>query len=386
MSMSRAWGLTRLPHSRSGYKPDSLTHLCCTGLRRTLNPLTALYDRQIRHGRLEMTEGTEDLTSTCICLIGIDRAKVDPAQIGLAPQVTLDAAIDISDRRRYAGGLGLLIWANAVLDGVAPEELLLRAGLPIDDIGRFTAPITTMEVAWLASGLLHELARSGRSQTRRLAQEVVAVLRTRFDETTGLMRHASPDAPLSHRLRANIANFADQTYSAQAFAFAAMVLEDRLALARASRLAARLTGMQGPLGQWWWHYDAARGDVAEMYPVYSVHQYGMAPMALSAVHAAGGPDFGAAVTRSHAWLSRNELGIDMVDSEARTIWRDIERAEGRTASAVRKSLALVGHRGGDVAASEAHLRLNRETRPYEWAWCLYASSIASGADKGRHLL
>ena len=35
-----------------------------------------------------------------------------------------------------------------------------------------------------------------------------------------------------------------------------------------------------PHGQWWWHYDVRDGSVVERYPVYSVHQHAMAPMAL----------------------------------------------------------------------------------------------------------
>lgn len=386
MTSSRAWGLTRVTRARNMDGAQCLTTLCRAGLQKTLNPLTALYDRQIRDGRLETTFGTEDLTSTCICLIGVDRARIDPAALALSPKLTLDAVIELARRRRYAGGLGLLIWANAVLDGVPLDEMLRRVGLSLDDPGTFVSQLTTMETAWLVSGLLHEFARTQHQPALRLAQVTLAALSDRYNESTQLMRHASAGAPLSHRMRLEIANFADQIYSVQAFAFAASVLRDKQALERSSGLATHLVTLQGPLGQWWWHYDAATGEVAEPYPVYSVHQHAMAPMALLALRAAGGPDFDGAVVRSHGWLRRNELSIDMVDRQVETIWRDIERAEGGAASALYKSLELIGHRRAASGASKDSLKLNRETRPYEWAWCLYANSIAEGTEKGRHLL
>ncbi|MDB5593882.1 MAG: hypothetical protein JWM36_843 [Hyphomicrobiales bacterium] len=386
MTSSRAWGLTRAPRARNMDSVECLTTLCRAGLRKTLNPLTALYDRQIRDARLETTFGTEDLTSTCICLIGVDRSGLDPSTLSLSPQLTLDAVIELARRRRYAGGLGLLVWANAVLDGLSLDELLNRVGLSLDEPGTFVSQLTTMETAWLASGLLHEFARSGNEPTQRLAQATLAALSDRYNESSQLMRHASAEAPLSHRMRLGIANFADQIYSVQAFAFAAMVLGDKQALERAAGLATQLVTLQGPLGQWWWHYDAAVGEVAEPYPVYSVHQHAMAPMALLALRAAGGPDFAGAVARSYGWLRRNELSIDMVDRKAETIWRDIERAEGGATSALHKSLELIGRRRPAIATRKESLKLNRETRPYEWAWCLYANSIAEGTEKGRHLL
>ena len=44
-----------------------------------------------------------------------------------------------------------------------------------------------------------------------------------------------------------------------------------------------LCRLQGPAGQWWWIYDVERGTPAIRYPVYSIHQDAMGPMALLAV-------------------------------------------------------------------------------------------------------
>src|SRR5262249_6785325 len=140
----------------------------------------------------------------------------------------------------------------------------------------------------------------------RAAHAVVDELRVRrYRPATRLMRHAGSGATPLHRLRGHVANFADQIYSVQAFAFAGLALGDREALAVAGELAERHCDLQGPLGGGWWHYDARRSHVALRYAVYSVHQHGMAPMALMALEAAGGAAHRDALAASVGWIDHN---------------------------------------------------------------------------------
>ena len=196
------------------------------------------------------------------------------------------------------------------------------------------------------------------------------------------MRHAGPGASAVHRARGHIANFADQIYSVQAFAFASMVLDHAAALDAGTALAARHAELQGDRGQWWWHYDAGRGHVALRYAVYSVHQHGMAPMAYLAIDRATGQDHGANIDASVAWIDHNESGASLADAERSTIWRSLERVEPPLAGKVRGALEAVGL----ADTRDARVRLNRETRPYEWAWCLYAAAIATGVPEGGSLV
>lgn len=327
----------------------------------------------------------ETLTSSCIALLGLFRAGVEPAELGVDVPAALDAIADEVGRTGYLGGLGLAVWANAVAGGSRNATgYLQRAGVAerrlLDEV---LPTLTTMETAWLASGLLHEVARNDTVATRSSAQRVVDELRTnRYVGATRLMRHAGAAAATTDRLRGHIANFADQIYSVQAFAFAGLVLDDRAALGAGAALADRHCELQGPLGQWWWHYDADRGHVALRYAVYSVHQHGMAPMALHALDRATGADHSAAIEASHRWIDHNESGHSMVDVERSTIWRSLERVESRATGAVRGLLETIGV--GDERA--AAVELNRETRPYEWAWCMYTSAIEAGLPQGRSLV
>ena len=60
-----------------------------------------------------------------------------------------------------------------------------------------------------------------------------------------------------------------------------MVTGDSKAAEVASACAKHMCELQGPQGQWWWHFDIRTGRVVEHYPVYAVHQDSMAPMASS---------------------------------------------------------------------------------------------------------
>ncbi len=80
--------------------------------------------------------------------------------------------------------------------------------------------------------------------------------------------------------RAHVGSFADQVYPIQALARLHGSAADPEALAVANAVAKVICDAQGPAGQWWWHYDSRTGGVVEGYPVYTVHQHAMAPMAL----------------------------------------------------------------------------------------------------------
>lgn len=360
---------------------------CCFNLKQALNPNTAIYDRQIRNQQWEETWGTEDLTSTCICLIGINRAEIELSEVGLNPTQTLEALFKLAKRRQYLGGLGLVIWANAVWDGIPLKELQRHLSISFDDnlVNHITS-ITSMEVAWLASGLLHDYQRTPNEKTKKYINTAVEALLERYRSDTRLMVHASARAPMNHRLRRWVANFADQIYSVQALSFAAIVTGNTLAKQAAENLARQLIEFQGNYGQWWWHYDPRNGHVTQPYSVYSVHQHGMVPMALAALIVAGGPRFTEYADRGRAWLNCNELNISMIDHDAKTIWRSIDYDQDRLRDLSHKMRSLLGWRAHETSVNSRKLKINFETRPYEWGWCLYAGAIETDINKKLHIV
>ena len=370
------------------FEPDAATGfyralepLCVAGLRRALDTESGTYRQQLRSGRWDVTRGTEDLTSTAICLIAIARAKIDPVILGLDPSRSLEALTAMQVRHRYDGALGLLVWANAVWGGEPVGRWMEKLGRRIGQIPELVSRLTTMEIAWLTSGLAHEWRRSNESMTRRALSTAVQEL-TRRHQSSGIFCHATERAPIQSRARRWVANFADQIYAIQALSLAALATGDNEGLEEAQGCAARLVELQGPQGQWWWHYNARSGNVAEQYPVYSVHQHGMAPMALVALAETGAAAYEPQVARGRAWLGQNELGLSMIDYEAGTIWRDVRCDERLPKRWVRRARSVLG---SDRAVSERRaerLTVNFETRPYEWGWCLYAGAVEARGNKG----
>ncbi|MCH7910338.1 MAG: hypothetical protein IIB38_12060 [Candidatus Hydrogenedentes bacterium] len=261
-----------------------------------------------------------------------------------------------------------------------------KLGRRIGQIPELVSRLTTMEIAWLTSGLAHEWRRSNESMTRRALSTAVQEL-TRRHQSSGIFCHATEHAPIQSRARRWVANFADQIYAIQALSLAALATGDNEGLEEAQGCAARLVELQGPQGQWWWHYNPQKNRVAQAYPVYAVHQYGMAPMAFDTLARAGGIVYAEAIERSHAWLDRNELNAVLHDREAGTLWRDIDAPESgiRNRALQLRSLLGGGPRRFEIAAKRLHV--NYETRPYEWGWCLYAGALARNtSDRDVHIV
>jgi hypothetical protein len=360
--------------------------LCVARLRDAWNPATALFDRQLRARRWESTQGTEDVTSTATCLIGLHRASIDPGAFGFSPRQTLLALCARARKRRYPGAAGLIVWANALWDGLNLGEIWTRCSFALEHPAKFVSSLTTMETAWLLSGLLHECRRSNGREAEELVDVARSELMGRFEERSRVFTHASTSAPVGHRLRRWVANFADQIYAVQALALTSISRSSHAELAVAHACASRLVELQGPMGQWWWHYDPRDGRVAQELPIFSVHQHGMGPMALMTLAAAGGSDYRESVELGHMWIRKNELGVDLLDREAGTVWRDIESAQSLLGRGWGHARSLVGWKTAPGSAPARRLRINYETRPYEWAWCLYAGAIASEQPRREHLV
>jgi hypothetical protein len=354
-------------------------------LREAHRPATALFDRQLRDAKWDATIGTEEITSSAIVLIALRRAALDPAEIGADAAATLAAMRRAMKEHADRGPLGLVTWAHAEWERLPFDELLRACDVEVREAGFLLDGLTTMELAWLVSGLVHACHRHGDDAARRFLAPARERLLERLAPTR-IFAHASPRAGALDRMRRRVANFADQIYPVQALAFAAKLDGDRAALAASEACARRLVETQGPLGQWCWHFDAPRGFPVQAYPVYSVHQHGMAPMALLALRAAGGPDLTEAAERGRRWIAANELGRSFLDLAAGTIWRSLELDEPAFKRLGRKLGSALGTAAESRPdAPPARLRMNLETRPYEWAWCLYAGAILDAPGGGGHL-
>lgn len=134
----------------------------------------------------------------------------------------------------------------------------------------------------------------------------------------------------------------------------------------------RLIALRDAFGGWVWRYDADTGAVPEPFPIYSVHQHGMAPMTLHLLASLNliDPETHRRVQReSLGWLWHNQLGRSMVDAERRVVYRSVRR---------RFPVNRVAYTLGRLAPLQrltrepGFLRLNATCRPYELGWLAYA--------------
>jgi hypothetical protein len=271
-----------------------------------------------------------------------------------------------------AGDLGLFIWLTAVFAPDQLDSLFRRCNLETALVRYVDArEARTMELAWFLSGLAHAaLASPGKqSELSGLADKTFRLLEKNQGKS-GYFGHLSTSKSLPGFLRGRIGSFADQVYPIYALSKYAVAFHLEAPSKLALNCANAICEAQGKLGQWWWLYDSRSGHIASKYHIYSVHQQGMAPMALIAAEEATGQSFQEPIYKGLRWIyGANELGEDMRDLSTNLIWRCIypEQAYGKYRNVFR---SMVGLPSAEFSAAD--LRILYEDRPYELGWLLYA--------------
>jgi hypothetical protein len=276
---------------------------------------------------------------------------------------------------RNLGDIALIAWSAAQIGHPLLPEAIRR----LREFDRGTAPEYVVEAAWVVSALA-----TARGQAD--VEEHLAQARQRLLDS---VRPGSPVFPhatgpgLVKSYRDHVACFADQVYPVQALARLHASGDDPVALAAARTTAEQICRLQGPDGQWWWHYDARTGSVIEGYPVYAVHQHAMGPMALLDLAEAGGGDYDEPIRRGLRWLlGPAELGGAgepmLLDGEGLTV-RKVFRGDPHKVVRGLHTLTTRARPGLRLPVVNRIYRpasLDRECRPYEFGW-LYFAWLAS---------
>jgi hypothetical protein len=257
----------------------------------------------------------------------------------------------------------------------------------MDPVGGF---FPTVELSWALTALVVE---GSRTTDRALAEEIARRLVSSFNPRSCLFPHW-PEGAARPWFRSHVTCFADFVYPVQALSHFHRTVGSSQAIEAAQRCADRICRLQGPAGQWWWHYDVRTGRLIEGYPVYSVHQDAMAPMALAALRDAGGDAMTEAAWKGMEWLgSPSELStaagcggqggatglpqhrLALIDRDEDLIWRKVARHEPgkfvRSAQAAASRL----HPAFRVPGLGLLFRpgfIDYESRPYHMGWILHA--------------
>jgi hypothetical protein len=353
-----------------------LVETALMGLPRMLDPESGIFVFTVRPGGA----AGRSLRYTAISVIGLTAA----ARAGFETRLDLDRLVrGLVERKREItspGELGLVLWCLSDYHEEATpahDEIVARIPTTAARLGG----LTSTELGWLLSGLARTAqVAPGREDIADKAHAVYTALRANYTEATGLFCYGGrARGQLRRRLRRELGFFDNQVYGIHGSADYHRAFGDRDALGIAQRCVDQILHAQGPLGQWAWHYNVRTGAVVDRYPVYSVHQHGMGPMALNAVAEITGRGVDDALERSVAWVfGENELQRPMLDDERTLIWRSIRRrlARGKLIH-VFKLLSLVRlQRASNGLATMVNapgqLEIDLECRPYELGWLLMA--------------
>jgi len=269
------------------------------------------------------------------------------------------------DETTSRGDVALLCWAAAEAGhGELPHALQRLA-----EVDRRDDPVDVVAAAWVVTALV--AARRHVDVERHLA-----AARNRLLAARGVGVYPHMIGGTTSWYRAHVGSFADQVYPVQALARLHGSADDPEALAAAGAVAAAICRAQGDAGQWWWHYDSRTGGVVEGYPVYSVHQHAMAPMALLDLADAGGQVYLEAVGRGLRWLARpTETSEDLVRDEPPVTWRKVARSDPKKVVRGLRAASTRLRPGMGLPVLDWMFRpgaVDHECRPYELGWLLLA--------------
>jgi hypothetical protein len=375
------------PGTAGPYGMDSLLQrilpLSVRGLQGMFDPERQRFCfRAVRNdGGIRLEGESGRLTAIClrrytmICLLGLSRWERSGERSPVDVQKALSSLLSSTEEIDSIGDLGLLLWLCAV---AAPDRLPRvwserRAG---DALSRLPDALRgeTVALSWFLSGISHAALAGvpGVPGLGELAEGTCRALLRNYGGK-GIFRHMRGSS-LAGLLRGRWGCFADQVYPIYALSGYHRAFGRGNALRVASETAEAICRFQGPLGQWWWHYDAETGRMVGKYPVYSVHQDGMAPMALHALEEVSGRSFRGEIRKGLQWIAgRNELSTDLIDPSRNVIWRNIHRNRYKLYASEMASIFFPQRREKQYA----DLKVLYECWSYHLGWLLYAFSNAT---------
>jgi hypothetical protein len=329
------------------------------------DPDKQLFCYRLRRTREGLVREGVSRRYTTMALLGLQAIQKTGVPCPFDTDAVFRSCADDTQWIRGIGDLGLLIWLTAECAPERLDDLFQRVDLE-NSLERFADARKgrTMELAWFLTGLCHATMASPKQPwpLGDLAVDTYCRLQANRGES-GLFGHLATKGSLSGLLRGRIGSFADQIYPIYALSKFATVfgLEEPLDLALECALV--ICRLQGSQGQWWWFYDVETGRVVCRYPVYSVDQFGLAPLALFELERATGRQFQDAVYRGLDWVyGSNELGEDLRTPSRQVIWNCI-LPRSRRRKYWETAASLIRPTREHRAAKS--LRVLYESRPYE---------------------
>ncbi len=311
--------------------------------------------------------GSSPLRSGAIVLLGLLRSD----EVGLSHPFSTGALRtrvlgSLAGADAGPGELGLALWAESRADGGAVGEItaLLSEKLPK---GFDRMPLKGL--AWLVSGLTEASTRvGGGPELDSLLDRAEEALLARSVSGTGLIddRH--------HRIGGGMTPVSGQFHALTALCQLERAERVGGAAVAAGALLSSLLALQRVDGSWPGIVDPARGEAAALYPVFTVTQVALAPIALRLCRETGHQgDIDSASARGIGWASGdNQLGFDLVHEEEARLDRAIKPRRQQGAVSRGFSTATRRLRGHLLEPDGSDLILDPEVSSEDLGWVLEA--------------
>jgi hypothetical protein len=330
-------------------------------------------------GNREYTPEGSSIRYAAISQIGIAKwRQYHPDDRGNLPELwpnISDSFKNITD----IGDIALSLWAGiqSCADNCEKFAQALKENWPIQ-----SARCNAVELGWVVQAcLMAQQSDSMKTDLKPVLDDSHRQLISLFDAGSELF-YKHHRQGLMEIISRHISCFADQVYPIVALSNYGLLYNHSQSIDSAAQATEKICQYQGELGQWWWHYDVTHKRICEEYPVFSVHQDSMAPMAVMASDKASKQNHTDKIGLGLQWnFGFNELGENLVHQEKGIIWRDIERNEpAKLSRKIRSICSIAGLSGLHHLTGKCvrGLRVNRECRPYHLGWILYAWADYNG--------
>ena len=353
---------------------SELTALAARGLVQMFDPATNLFCARLVRTPNGLVRQDQSPRYTMMTLLGLREREKSGKQIPFDSQAIYRSFVRDTSWIKGVGDFGLLLWLTAEFDQDNLNALFEKFD-PKHALSQFEdgQKRSTTELAWFLAGLSHA-AQTSNSHASKLTDLAVQTFRLTQNNQrdSGFFGHLGTFNSMPGLVRGRIGSFADQVYPIYSFSKFAQAFHVDQALGSALKCARAICDAQGDLGQWWWLYDSASGRVSSRFPVYSVHQHAMAPMALFALERVSGTDFQPYISRGLDWIyGHNEISLDMRDLAHNVVWRCIRPS---SKSVKYKDVLSSFFKAPTLAEPVRNLKVLYEDWPYELGWLLYAFS------------
>ena len=307
-----------------------LAQLANEGLKKMYLSEKGIFCHRLLGSKLQK-EG-ENPFYTLMAIIGLAKARKKGLKPSFVPEDLFQNVLNNFATTDYLGFWSYALWAAFILEDKNINSIVTRCEKLFKNLLNLRKPIRSMEIAYLLYGICEYLTKERSKKLITLADEVFQALIKTFHETSGLFSFTTRTSRkniVMMRINQNLGSFASQINSIMALSKYYQISDNKTALKIAKDCANVICNFQGELGQWWWIYNAKKGFIVEGYPVYSIHQDGVAIVSfLELQKSLGEPLYEKNLKKGLQWLEgQNELKIKMYDEKNKIIWRAIQRKE-----------------------------------------------------------